>query len=503
MHKNDADEIKKIFLNKGKGTLFNEYEKIFSDDKNVIKFSDFNDYIRKLRNYNGDLNSKILKMLNDDKNGGKYFNNLVCILELLDFLSKQSDSSDYNFCMDHIKQSNKVELIEAIKNFMPTENNHMVVLEDENSNRFETPGIQICASFFVFEDETSILSCSPDNTCKSNAVYTSQYDAKTLVLYSSQEKFLSSLQYMVYQKKWECALNDIDIANNDIEHLISNVRSDLYNKARILTEHDKNEIQFFSMAVRGKGNRDRNGIDNEKHDLFSLFNKKLPFFGKCLSRYSIGKDYYPAINYLFYKVSCDSVDQNLEGYDSERSLLNEHGKKITERILKLFLDENEYNVIKEYGNIRVEQNICVDKDFISENERILTYIMKINSEKSKELEVYSNKFIDKLEEIIRAHPDSIFRLSEKYNAKNNEPKIDREIDTIVNNICDRARDKIDFYDPDSFVFLVKTAVKKRFRAYFSGIKGSDREEQSAIDYIENEYNNHRDDFFLSIKKHKD
>ena len=103
MHKNDADEIKKIFLNKGKGTLFNEYEKIFSDDKNVIKFSDFNDYIRKLRNYNGDLNSKILKMLNDDKNGGKYFNNLVCILELLDFLSKQSNMSLHITVPEQIK----------------------------------------------------------------------------------------------------------------------------------------------------------------------------------------------------------------------------------------------------------------------------------------------------------------------------------------------------------------------------------------------------------------
>ena len=46
--------VESIFLEKGKKELTGKYERIFDDD---------------------DLNSKILAMLNDEKNGEKYFNN--------------------------------------------------------------------------------------------------------------------------------------------------------------------------------------------------------------------------------------------------------------------------------------------------------------------------------------------------------------------------------------------------------------------------------------------
>ena len=478
--KNDAENI---FLDKGKKDLFREYEKIFSDDNN-------------------DLNTKILEMLNDEKDGGKYFKNLVYILELLDFLCTESSLADeYNQCISFIKKSNADNLIEAIKNFTPKENDQMVVLEDKEGNRFETPGIQICSSFPVFEDETSVLSCSPDNTCKSDEVYKQQYCNETLISYSDQKEFLSSLQDMVHQKKWEYALKDIGITKYDIKNLLSDVRSDLYENARILTEHDKDEIQFFNMAVRGKGSGDRTGIDNEKHDLFSLFNKKLPFFSENLSRYRLEAGEDPTINYLFDKVSYWLDNPDVDGYNSADSCLNEHGKKITKRVLKLFLGENVYNVIEKDGNIRVEEDIRVDKNFVNTDEKNLTYIKRINSENRKELEVYVDKFIDNLKNIIHKNQCDIFTISSYTLKSNDKPKIDREIDKMINNICEKANDIVESQDLDSFVFLVKATVKKRFLGYFSNIDNNspERNSVSSSTKIQSEYARYKNDFFSGIK----
>lgn len=488
MDKISTTEIKKyisvesIFLKKGRQELTDKYKKIFDNDN---------------------LNSKILAMLNDEKNGEKYFNNLVCILELLDFLHTEQNLVDYNNCIGYIKTSDQDELIEAIQNFIPTENDYMVVLEDKEGNRFETPGIQICASFIVFEDETSILSCSPDNTCMSDVVYKAQYGNKILNngWLNNLEEFFKSLQDVVHQKEWECALRNIGITQHDIQNLLSHERSNLYNNARILTEHDKDEIQFFSMAVRGKGSYDRAGIDNKKYDLFSLFNKKLPFFSKGLSRYHIGRCTSNAINYLFDRVSDDSECLVLEGYNNQRSILNKHGNEITERVLKLFLDENEYNVVKKDDNIEVEENIRVDRKFDSVNEKILTYIKKIKSEERKELKVYVDKFIDNLKNVMYRNSEngnSMFYCSDS-NCKNNKPKIDREIDELIDKICSQAKQKNDLQDLDSFVFLVKTAVKNRFKYYFNNIKGDTRNNTSAINKIKNEYTDSQNDFFSSIK----
>ena len=192
--------VESIFLEKGKKELTGKYERIFDDD---------------------DLNSKILAMLNDEKNGEKYFNNLVCILELLDFLSTKKNLDDYNKCIGYIKKSDQNELVEAIKNFVPTENDYMVVLEDKEGNRFETPGIQICSSFTVFEDETSMLSCSPDNTCKSEEFYQEQYSSKKLKYPDKPEEFFKSLQDFVHQKKWKHELDQIGITQYGIRNLLS------------------------------------------------------------------------------------------------------------------------------------------------------------------------------------------------------------------------------------------------------------------------------------------
>ncbi len=476
----DNAAIEKIFSNKGKKSLFDEYEKIFSNE--------------------GELDSKILEMLNDKINGEKYFNNLVCILELLNFLSKQSDQTDYSNCIEYIKGFTRWRadrLTAVIKNFVPTENDHMVVLEDKDGNRFETPGIQICTSFNVFEDETSILSCSPDNTCRSDEIYQEQYkDCATITDLSVPEKFFKSLQDMVHRMEWECALQKIGITKYDIKNLLSDQRNDLYNNARILTEHDKNEIQFFNMAVRGKGSGDRCDIDDKKHDLFSLFNKKLPFFSKGLSRYHIGGIAPDTINYLLDKVSCNQTRPYAEGFISSGSVLNEHGKKITERVLKLFLDENTYNVINENGNIKVEESICVDKYFDSANEKILARIKRMNSEKEKELKNYVDKFIDDLNYIMTFNTFDSIR---SYNTKDNKSKIDYEIDEIINNICNAARNENRIQNLDNFIFLMKTAVKKRLKYYFSNVKGNERNNTSAIYKIKDEYSNHSKDFFSGIR----
>lgn len=470
--------IKEMFLEKGKPNLIDRYKEIFFD--------------------NG-FHTEILKMINDETNGEKYFNNLVCILELLDFLHTEQNLADYDNCRNKIRAAHDDKLVEAIKNFVPTENDRMVVLEDKNGNRFETPGIQICASFTFFEDEASILSCSPDNTCMSDEAYKRQYYNKFLKnLYADLGTLFKSLQDVVHQKKWECALKNIGITKDDIENLLSGERRDLYNNARILTEHDKNEIQFFNIAVRGKGNGDRCDIDNKKYDLFSLFNKKLPFFSKGFSRYHIGGTARDAINYLFDKVSYDLDFPYEEGYNNSNSVLNDHGKRITERVLKLFLDENKYNVINEGSNIRVEENIRVDRKFDSTNEKNLTHIKKMNLETGKELEDYVDKFIDKLKNIMKN--GNIFQFNETYiGDKNKKSRIDREIDAMIEKICSQAEKEKNLHDPDSFVFLVKTAVKNRFKLYFNNIKDDKRNNTSAINKIEREYYLHKNDFFSSIK----
>lgn len=497
------DSIEKIFLKKGKQNLIGRYKKIFSDDrKDMEKVDNFNEYMRMHVFYSNELNQKILEMLNDKTNGEKYFNNLVCILELLDFLHAEQNSDDYNRRINFIKNSDKDELIEAIKNFVPTENDHMVVLENKNGERFETPGIQICASFTVFEDETSILSCSPDNTCQSDKAYKGQYYYKILEDWTDLGTLFKSLQDVVHQKKWECALKNIGITKDDIENLLSGERRDLYNNARILTEQDKNEIQFFNIAVRGKGSGDRCDIDNKKHDLFSLFNKKLPFFSQGLSRYHIGGTAREAINYLFDKVSYRLNSPYEEGYKNYDSVLNDHGKQITKRVLKLFLDENVYNVIEKDGNIRVEEDIRVDKNFVNTDEKILTYIKKMNLETRKELEAYVDEFIGNLKKIMSENENCIFASNEMYtDTENKKSRIDREIDEMIEKICAEAGEKNYLKDHDSFVFLVKAAVKKRFLGYFSNIDNNspERNSVSSSTKIQSEYNCYKDDFFAGIK----
>ena len=477
------NSIKKIFLNKGKENLIGRYEEVFSDDN--------------------ELNQKILEMLNNKTNGEKYFNNLVCILELLDFLhtlelldSLHTEETQYK-CINFIGESNKDKLIEAIKNFVPKENDHMVVLEDKDGNRFETPGIQICASFSVFEDKKFVLSCSPDNTCRTADVYNEQYRIKELDLDSTPEEFFSSLQDMVHQIKWIRELENIGITSWNIRELFSFEPENLYNNARILTENDKNEIQFVSVAVRGKGNDDRQGIDNEKHDLLSLLNKKLPFFSKGLSRYRIEKSTDPAINYLFDKVSYDLDSPEKEGVKNNSSVMNPSGKKLTWRVLKLLLNERDNKVVIKGHDIIVEENICVDRKFNSANDRILTYIKIYNSERRKEVEVYVDKCIDNLEKKKKKNIWSMLGFGSDSDDK--KPKIDREIDEMIKRICDQAKENNDLQDMDIFIFLVKTAVKKRFKYYFSGIKGDKRNNESVINKIKDEYNRHKDDFFSSIK----
>lgn len=500
--------IEQIFFKKGKQNLLGTYKEIFSDDPNDMNEHGYfdNEFIGMHSPYHNHLNQKILEMLNDKTNGEKYFNNLVCILELLGFL-RTEQNSNYVSCKNKIKGSCKDKLVEAIKNFVPTENDHMVVLEDKNGKRFETPGIQICASFTVFEDETSILSCSPDNTCQSDQAYKGQYGYKFLENWADLGTLFKSLQDVVHQEEWECALQKIGITKDDIENLLSDGRGDLYNNARILTEQDKNEqdkneIQFFNIAVRGKGNGDRCDIDNKKHDLFSLFNKKLPFFSQGLSRYHIGGTAREAINYLFDKVSYRLNSPYEEGYKNDDSVLNDHGKQITKRVLKLFLDENEYNVTNEGSNIRVEENIRVARKFDSANEKILTYIKKMNLETRKELEAYVDEFIGNLKKIMSENENYIFASNEMYtDTENKKSRIDREIDEMIDNICAEAREKNYLKDHDSFVFLVKAAVKKRFLGYFSNIDNNspERNSVSSSTKIQSEYARYKDNFFAGIK----
>ena len=124
---------------------------------------------------------KKLKILFDDQtNGTKYFNNLVNILEILDWAQANYGGFNNNYfriLWNKFKSSDKInDFINLVKSFEATDSEYMFVVKGENGNEFKTPGLQITRAHILFDNDEVIIASDISNTCKTGSTIKDQFD---------------------------------------------------------------------------------------------------------------------------------------------------------------------------------------------------------------------------------------------------------------------------------------------------------------------------------------
>ncbi|MBQ9491884.1 MAG: hypothetical protein IJU86_03835, partial [Firmicutes bacterium] len=413
------------------------------------------------------LYNKLGDLFNDKTNGKKYFNNLVNILEILDWAQTKYYGFNDNYFQilwNKFKSSDKInDFINLVKSFEATDSEYMFVVKGENGNEFKTPGLQITRAHILFDNDEVIIASDISNTCKTGSTIKDQFDKLGLDPYddavndslnkyqrnylttaqklnrdvfgvgSSAITFLLALKKIKDQYEWETKiLNDYDLTLQDLKNLVEKINGyHIYNTARLLSKPEDDKILFYNVPIRGKGNGDFNHIDSEEFELFSMFDKDSMF---KLNRYHLGRnDNWNGIlhfskygaNFLFDKVSYDQdKGKGEEGYEAKTSLLTDLGKKITKTGLKWFLDENEYEITDKCAGIKVEEKVKakrIEKDIntniniINTNNNLLSEEKKISDQEifnqisnvekdiDHEVEVYADKFIGDVNNLFRIY----------------------------------------------------------------------------------------------------
>lgn len=318
------------------------------------------------------LYNKLGDLFNDKTNGKKYFNNLVNILEILDWAQTKYYGFNDNYFQilwNKFKSSDKInDFINLVKSFEATDSEYMFVVKGENGNEFKTPGLQITRAHILFDNDEVIIASDISNTCKTGSTIKDQFDKLGLDPYddavndslnkyqrnylttaqklnrdvfgvgSSAITFLLALKKIKDQYEWETKiLDDYDLTLQDLKNLVEEIKGyHIYNTARLLSKPEDDKILFYNVPIRGKGNGDFNHIDSEEFELFSMFDKDSMF---KLNRYHLGRnDNWNGIlhfskygaNFLFDKVSYDQdKGKGEEGYEAKTSLLTDLGKRIT------------------------------------------------------------------------------------------------------------------------------------------------------------------------------
>lgn len=337
-------------------TLFGQNDKTNLLDMLYIGFASLN-----LSSAYYNLCKQLEELFGDQTNGKKYFNNLVNILEILDWVQNQypgfnNELNYFRTLWNKFKSNDQIDdFINLVKNFDDTDSEYMFVVRDANGNTFKTPGLQLTTAQILFDNNEIIVASDINNTCKTGSTVKKKFKELSLNPYdvnvnhrlnkrtrndltteqklncdifgkdSNAIEYLRALKKIKDQYEWTTKIYDTyGLTLQDFKELIGKIPSYCtYNIARLLSKPEDDKILFYNVPIRGKGNGDFIGVDSEKYELFSIFNKgyilklKLYHLSYNDSRVQCGDKH--GSNFLFDKVSYNSGNKNLEGYEAEDS----------------------------------------------------------------------------------------------------------------------------------------------------------------------------------------
>ncbi len=498
---------------------------------------------------------KKLKILFDDQtNGTKYFNNLVNILEILDYAQKNYSGFDcqyFEMFWKKFTSNDKIsEFINLVKNFGATDSEYMFVVKDANGNDFKTPGLQITTAQVLFDNNEIIIASDINNTCKTGSTIQNQFKQWVLNPYfDSDQNYLERLEkneltandklnrdifgvskaigFLLAWKEikdhneWE---NEIQktygLTLRDLNKLVAEVEGcNIYNTARLLSKPEDDKILFYNVPIRGKGSGDFNNIDSEEFELFSMFDKNSMF---KLDRYHIGKgdsrvsycNKYGA-NFLLDQVGYGT---NLcqEGYAANTSYLTDLGKNVTKTGLKWFLDEKKYDIVTDKCGIITVKNKKVQEEHVEEDiniintnnsleekeisdQTVFNQISKFENSIDKEIESYTDNFISDVKDLlgIYFYQSRAFQNIET-NTGNNvydnkiivNRKIDGEVGQFISSLCEVYNDELLKF----FGCSMKMQDKCNFKYLLKNVIGP-----VITDYFKNLNDQYKEDLALGKK----
>lgn len=452
-----------------------------------------------LGNAYDDLCRKLKDLFDDETNGEKYFNNLINILEILDWVQTHYSGFNHNYfskLWDKFKSQDKIsEFINLVKNFETTDSEYMFVVKDKNGNEFKTPGLQITTSQVLFDNNEIMIASDINNTCATGSTIKEQFqkwshdpyliqkdyeqarltnkltvnDKLNLDIFgkkSGSREFLLALKKIKDYDEWENQIKqDYKLELNDLKNLVDKIANyHIYNFARLLSKPEDDKILFYNVPIRGKGNGDFKDIDSEEFELFSIFDKNSMFklnryhIGKSDNRISNGNKY--GANFLLDQVSCGN-NPNQEGYEAESSKLTDLGKNITKTGLKWFLDEKEYEINenlngvisvtkkqpkKDINIINTSDNLLSEEKKISD-QTVFNQINTVEKNIDDEMGDYANKFINDISSLFKIYFEQNQMLENKNieintdnNALNNNIRVDQkindEVNKFINSFCE-------------------------------------------------------------------
>ena len=474
------------------------YEMFNEKNKSELLDSLYTSFVSENHGDTFDYLCKELQTLFDDKTKGEeYFNNLINILEILDWGTKQLYGDCFSLLYQKLGDDKVNCFIDLVKKFGIKESEYMFVVKNANGDKFETPGLTIATVRSFSDDSELIIASDIDNTCQTGHTLRQQFKDRLQDLSYKGDVygFLSDLKrkkdhYEWKTKVWQVYGFDLDLLDNVIKEI---QKYNIYNFARLLSKPENNKILFYNIPIRGKGNGDFSGIDSEEFELFSMFDKNFMF---KLPRYHIGvndepprvsnTDVYGA-NFLLNQMSCAANNLHIEGFGANGSELTNLGKNVTKTGLKWFLDEKEYKVIEDEhsGVITVKKNT---DDMIISNDKCLSQIQKISDETifhriskveqkiDEEINDYTNELINDVNFMLslyfqQANLMSDFNNEEKLSVANNQEAklnqmIDSEIEQFINLLCefyenvsvDLNTNEIKMSDKCNFAYLLKKVI---------------------------------------------
>ena len=250
-----------------------------------------------------------------------------------------------------LEKTNIKDFVKFISEFRRLPNKYLVELSDKTGNKKSTPMIGIAGVMNTFESKNSLIVRFRDNTCKIGKTYEEQW--QNLIQTNTLGGSLRHAERDLHQAQWSQATNNLfGIKADEIQKKIKedyegHQTIKVHKLARTLTQ----KVNVLNACFRGKGSGDHADTDSDEYNIFSMLNKGLQG-DKELKLCQVYE-----LKFLFDRVSYrrndNENDEPMGRYkEYDDSKLNTLGKRITERVLKLFLPKDEYEIKNEYGEIK-------------------------------------------------------------------------------------------------------------------------------------------------------
>lgn len=344
------------------------HEQFFQTIDNSISDVEIRSKIKSL--YNEIMSERKQNGRPDDKLFGEllsnevYQKNLLCIMELI---CTTLDRGDCDLFRDILSKKTTDSLLEFCRKFDSGANTKNLKIDID---------IDIDKMMLMHENANEVILSSISNTCKSGDVfsantsnvdsdfYISDFDAKFECINECTEL----IKYFQRKKLQAGKIGE------KIKRICRGIEpnKDFWSKVR-----DRFGLNVFNMCIRGKGSDDTSRIDiDPTNNLLARLNNGLHGNDK-LKIYTTASGTY----FLFDQVS-KSKNGDYEVMHYRNSVLNDNGKRITERVLNLFLPPD-------YKLENQDEKFVVRKTEQSKYEKIANKIDEIN----KLFDIYQDKEI--------------------------------------------------------------------------------------------------------------